>query len=46
VIGILEACDEARFAPGGEQSASDMLAKAGEVIDLVENAPLEEARRA
>ncbi|HVV52040.1 MAG TPA: BatD family protein, partial [Polyangia bacterium] len=46
VIAALEACDEARFAPGG--AAADpaalgaMLARAGELVDAVERAPLGE----
>lgn len=50
VVDAIEACDEARFAPGG--AAADpaalaaMLARAGELIDAIERAPLGEETRA
>jgi hypothetical protein len=50
VVRAIEACDEARFAPGG--AAGDpavlaaMLARAGELIDAIERAPLGEGARA
>ena len=41
---VLEACDEARFAPGGESAGrsaqEEMLERAAALIDLVEKAPL------
>jgi hypothetical protein len=44
VLSVLEACDEARFAPGGESAGrgaqDEMLEKAAALIDLVEKAPL------
>jgi len=44
VLSVLEACDEARFAPGGESvgrgAQDEMLEKAAALIDLVEKAPL------
>jgi hypothetical protein len=44
VRSLLEACDEARFAPGGEtagRAAQDaMLERAAALIDVVEKAPL------
>ena len=50
VLGALEACDEARFAPGGAAAdpaaLSAMLARAGELIDAIERAPLGEGARA
>ncbi|HEY6476737.1 MAG TPA: BatD family protein [Polyangia bacterium] len=50
LLGAIETCDEARFAPGG--AAADpatlaaMLARAGELIDAIERAPLGEGARA
>jgi hypothetical protein len=42
--GVLEACDEARFSPGGEPAgkpAQDaMLERAAALIDTIEKAPL------
>jgi len=50
VLAELEACDQARFAPGGEtESAASMsaaLERADELIGLVEKAPLTEEGRA
>ena len=44
VLSVLEACDEARFSPGGEPAgkpAQDaMLERAAALIDTVEKAPL------
>jgi hypothetical protein len=44
VMSVLEACDEARFSPGGEPAgkpAQDaMLERAAALIDVVEKAPL------
>jgi hypothetical protein len=50
VVAAIEACDEARFAPGGAAAdpaaLSAMLARAGELIDAIERAPLGEGPRA
>ncbi|HVZ87258.1 MAG TPA: BatD family protein [Polyangia bacterium] len=42
VIGALESCDEARFAPGtsaNPNALADMLARAEQLIDAIERAP-------
>ena len=48
VLSVLEACDEARFSPGGEPAgkpAQDaMLERAAALIDTVEKAPLASGR--
>jgi hypothetical protein len=50
VVAVLEACDEARFAPGGAAAdpaaLSATLARAGELIDAIERAPIGEGPRA
>jgi hypothetical protein len=50
VVGAIESCDEARFAPGGAAAdpaaLSAMLARAGELLDAIERAPLGEGARA
>jgi hypothetical protein len=50
VRAVLEACDEARFSPGGEPAgkpAQDvMLERAAALIDTIEKAPLEAGRPA
>jgi hypothetical protein len=44
VRGVLEACDEARFSPGGEPAGKPaldaMLERAAALIDTIEKAPL------
>jgi hypothetical protein len=50
VVGAIQACDEARFAPGATAAApaalSATLARAEELIDAIERAPLGEEARA
>ena len=50
VVGAIQACDEARFAPGATASEpaalAAMLARAEEIIDAIERAPLGEEARA
>jgi hypothetical protein len=50
VVGAIQACDEARFAPGETAATpaalSAMLARAEELIDAIERAPLGEEARA
>ena len=51
MLAELEACDQARFAPGGETEAtaaamSAALERADELIGRVEKAPLREEGRA
>jgi hypothetical protein len=50
VVAVLEACDEARFSPGGTAAdpaaLSAMLLRAGELIDAIERAPIGEGPRA
>jgi hypothetical protein len=50
VVAVLEACDEARFAPGGAAAdpatLSTTLVRAGELIDAIERAPMGEGARA
>lgn len=50
VVAALEACDEARFAPGGTSAdpaaLAAMLSRASELIDAVAEAPLGEEARA